>query len=131
MNFLTDYEESRTQTRGGNDEGGERAARKALHQAGDIIAKCEPWVFSLYDVSLATHCYSCLSEKSTDKKYDRCSKCKTVYYCNRTCQVHFVTKLSFVSDLLTWCLFSVQWLHIVMFRKWVGKKSTNRNAPFS
>lgn len=52
---------------------------------GDLILRCEAWVWALNDVSQATHCDQCIGELR-GKDPVECSECRVVRFCNEKCR---------------------------------------------
>ena len=67
-----------------------------VYQIGQEVFRCEPFVYVVSNQALSTVCDFCMESKSGSSgkaggnfncsTMKRCSRCKTVYYCDALCQ---------------------------------------------
>ncbi|CAG2181317.1 unnamed protein product, partial [Oppiella nova] len=53
------------------------------YKVGDVVMKCKPFVHSLNASQKAQRCDHCFKINDNLRK---CSKCKSMYYCDQKCQ---------------------------------------------
>ena len=54
--------------------------------AGQIIMKCKPFSYVVKESYLSSVCDFCLKLDGSHNGLKKCSKCKLVYYCKKSCQ---------------------------------------------